>query len=44
MLLKGPHARETSPQEVVAWLRNAMVNHVKRGKALRERLTLTYLV
>ncbi len=29
---------------MVAWLRNAMVNHVKRGKALRERLTLTDLV
>ena len=29
---------------MVAWLRNDMVNHLKRGKALRERLTLTDLV
>jgi len=39
-----PHERETSPQEVVAWLRNDMVHHLKRGKALRERLPLTSLV
>ena len=26
------HERETSPQEVVAWLRNDMVHHVKRAE------------
>jgi hypothetical protein len=29
---------------VVAWLRDDTVNHLKRGKALRGTLTLTYLV
>lgn len=28
----------------MAWLRIALVNHVKRGKALRDRLPLTDLV
>lgn len=36
--------RETSPQEVVTWLRNALVHHVKRGTALRGTLPLTHLV
>ena len=39
-----PHERETSPQEVVAWLRNDLVHHLKRGKALRDRLPLPSLV
>src|SRR5207247_2942851 len=39
-----PHERETSPQEGVAWRRNDTVHHVKRGKALRERLPLPSLV
>ena len=40
----NPASLAGSPQEAVAWLRNDTVNHLKRGKALRERLTLTYLV
>jgi hypothetical protein len=38
------YEEETSLQEVVAWLRNDTVNHLKRGKVLRETLPLTYLV
>src|SRR5712691_1826755 len=39
-----PHEGEASPQEVVAWLRDDTVHHLKRGKALRGTLTLTSLV
>src|SRR5712691_12566977 len=40
----NPGSLAGSPQEVVAWLRDDTVHHLKRGKALRGTLTLTSLV